>query len=53
MEKCGIQCVNVHPVVLLSILELHLRRNVGESRVIGEPPVLVAHVCLFGGAVVA
>jgi len=35
VEKAGIQAVNVHPVVLFSILEQHLRREEEESRVIG------------------
>lgn len=36
VEKAGIQAVNVHPVVLFSILEQHLRREEEENRVIGE-----------------
>jgi hypothetical protein len=35
VEKAGIQAVNVHPVVLFSILEHHLRRDEEDGRVIG------------------
>ena len=36
VEKCGIQAVNVHPIVLFSILEHHLRRDEEDNRVIGK-----------------
>jgi hypothetical protein len=50
VEKAGIQAVNVHPVVLFSILEQHLRREEEESRVIGKAvgsqSLCVASPCL-------
>ena len=45
VSKCGIQTVNVHPLVLFSILEHHLRRDEEDNRVIGEAGVARVGLC--------